>query len=209
MTFQPPPPPPPPPGPPAGGPPAGPPPGEWGPPPGQGPSGAGGFDPKSVNQFDWGILGVGALLLIFSFFDYYTVSVGPISDSTGGWHFSDGSFIGWFAFILGLAGAGVVALGLFMPHVKLPMANYAAAILLFGASAVLYILGFFIIGPDDGVCGGVSACEDAIDNAFGFGFSYWASLILVIAGAVLAMMRAQQTGATLPGPLNNMPKIGK
>lgn len=187
MSSTPPPPPPPPPAvPPAGGPQA--------------------FDPKSVNQFDWGILGIGVLLLIFSFFAYYTLDAGPISDSTGGWHFSNGSFIGWFAFIVGLAGSAVVALSIFVPSFKLPVPTYVAAIGLFLLSFVLYLIGFFAIGPD--TSGAPKEIADAIDDAFGFGFSYWASFILVIVGAVLSFLRAQQTNTALPGPLGNIPKLG-
>jgi hypothetical protein len=199
MSFQPPPPPP-------GGTPPPPPPGQWGPPPG---SGKPGFDPKSLNPLDWALLGIGALLFIFSFFEYYTVSAGGFSDSAGGWHFSDGTFIAWFAFILGLAASVIVALGIFMPAFKLPVANYVAAMGLFAVSAILYLLGFFIIGPDDSQCLGNSACENALDDAFGFGFSYWLSFILVIAGAVIALMRSQQTGAALPGALGNLPNLGQ
>src|SRR3954462_3514670 len=118
MTFQPPPPPP------GGNPPPPPPPGQWGPPPGGGyPAPQGGFDPKTVNPLDWALLGIGVVLLLFSFFEYYPVDVGIVSDSAGAWHFGSGSFIGWFAFVLGLAAAAIVALGLFMPAVKLPVAN--------------------------------------------------------------------------------------
>lgn len=202
MTFQPPPPGDQPPAPPP------PPPGQWGPPPG-GPARPGGsFDPKSVNPLDWALVGIGVLLFLFSFFEYYTVSVGGFSDSAGAWHFGSGSFIGWFAFIAGLAASVIAALGIFMPAFKLPVANYVAAIGLYALSFVLYILGFFIIGPDDAQCLGNSNCENALDDAFGFGFSYWLSLILVLAGAVLALMRAQQTGTALPGPLASMPNIG-
>ena len=202
MTFQ-----PPPPGPPGGPPAPPPPPGKWGPPPAGG-SRPGAFDPKTVNPLDWALLGIGVVLFLFSFFEYYTVSVGPYSDSASAWHFGSGSFLGWFAFIAGLAAAVIVALGLFMPTVKLPVANYVAAVGLFAISAVLYILGFIVIGPDDSSCGGNSACENAFSDAFGFGFSYWLSFILVIAGAVIALMRAQQTGAQLPGPLAGVPTIG-
>ena len=198
MSFQ------PPPGPPGGPPPPPPPPGAWGPPPG----GQSGFDPKTVNPLDWALLGIGAILFLFSFFQYYTVDYGGISVSDGGWHFGSGSFIGWFGFIAGFAAAVIVALGIFMPAFKLPVPNYVAAVGLFALSTVFYILGFFIIGPDDSACLGSSRCEDAVDNAFGFGFSYWLSLIAVIAGAVIALMRAQQTGAPLPGALGSLPNIG-
>src|SRR3954453_20181804 len=112
MTFQPrPPPPPPPPGPPAGGPPAGgPPPGEWGPPPGQGPSGAGGFDPKSVDNLDWGILGAGVLAFIFSFVSYYTYSGKGSFDNYSVDNSAWTGFFGWFAMLCALIGSAAVAL---------------------------------------------------------------------------------------------------
>src|SRR5262245_34841338 len=71
-----------------------PPPGQWGPPPG-GPAGSGGsFDPKTVNPLDWAILGIGFLIFIFSFIDFYsgaTITCGGRSaDVSGGsesaWH---------------------------------------------------------------------------------------------------------------------------
>jgi hypothetical protein len=151
---------------------------------------------------DWGIVGIGALLFIFSFFDYYSASVSyggfSASSSASGWHFSDGTWIGWFAFIIGLASAAVVALSLFLPSFKLPVATYVAAIGGFALSFVLYIIGIFVVGPD----------VNAPGFDFSPGFSYWLSLILVAAGAVLALMRAQQTNTALPGPLSGLPNIG-
>jgi hypothetical protein len=187
---------------------------QWGPPAGQ-PGGGfapqrsgGSFDPKSVNPLDWALVGIGVILLLFSFFDYYTVDAGGFSDSASAWHFGSGAIIGWLAFIAGLAAAVIAALGVFMPTVKLPVANYVAAIGLFALSTLLYILGFFIIGPDDSACLGNSQCENAFDDAFGFGFSYWLSFIVVIVGIVVALMRAQQTNTALPGALGSLPTIG-
>jgi hypothetical protein len=193
MTFQPPPPPPPPPQGPPNPPP--PPPGQWEPPSGQGPSGGGSLDPKSVNQFDWALMGIGAILFIFSFFDYYSFSYGPFSASYSAWHTAGGTWLAWFAMIIGVAAAGVVALAIFMPDLKLPMSNRALGVVLFGASTVLYVIAIF-------------AHDDFGPNG-GHGFSFWLSLILVAAGTVLSLQRAQQTNTTLPGPLNNLPKIGK
>ncbi|MDT4983006.1 MAG: hypothetical protein QOF95_496, partial [Pseudonocardiales bacterium] len=95
MTFQPPPPPPPPGGPPP--PPGGQPPGYGPPPPGAQPPGYGappppgnpygapggspygapgpGFDPKSVNPLDWGIIAAGVLAFIFSIVSFYKAKV--------------------------------------------------------------------------------------------------------------------------------------
>jgi len=211
MTFQPPPPPPPPPpGPPAGGPPAGgPPPGQWGPPPGQGPSGAGGFDPKSVDMLDWGIIAAGVLAFLFSFISYYsgvdvtyhghtqTIDAG----SASAWNdVFGGGFFGWFAMLFAILGAVVTALGIFQPNVKLPVTNRLLTVYLFVAAAVFEIIAIFVT-PGDSYLG-----ADASAN---HGAGFWLSLIVVLAGAVLALMRAQQTGTAMPGPLNNIPKIGK
>lgn len=194
MTFQPPPPPPPPPGPPT------PPPGQWGPPPGQGPSGGGSFDPKSVDRLDWAILGLGVLTFIFSTFDYYTVSASYNGYSASGSESAWNGFFGWFAALLAVVGAAAVGLTLFQPNVKLPMPNRVIAVLAFGVATLCVILALFIYP------GNVPDIK-GLDRGHGFGF--WGSLVFIIAGLVLSLMRAQQTGTALPGPLNNVPKIGK
>jgi hypothetical protein len=177
MTYQPPPPPPP-------------------PPPARNYGGQPGpaFDPKSVNPLDWGILGIGAIVFIFSFFDYYSWSLGPFSVSWSAWHFGHGLFIAWFAMVIGVAAAALVALELFMPTVKLQMPNRLAALGLFAISLVLYVIAIFA-HSDFGPSGG-------------HGFSFWLSLVLVAAGLVLSLMRVQQTGQQLPGALNNLPNLG-
>jgi len=172
------------------------------PPSAGGPSGPG-FDPKTINPYDWAILGIGVLLFIFSFFSYWTAKASyggvSISASTGGWHFSDLTFFSWFAFLFGFLAAVVVALALFVPTVKLPAPTYIASLGLFALSFVLYLIGSFAAGPDVSGAG----------FSFGPGFSQILSIILVFAGIVLTIMRAQQTGAALPGPLAKLPKIGK
>lgn len=162
------------------------------PPPAAGGPSRGAFDPKTINPYDWAILGIGVLLFIFSFFSYYTFSFGPYSTSTSGWHFSSGSAPGWFGFAVGFLSAAVVAVALFVPTITLPASGYLIATAGFALSFLLYLIGFF-----------------TLNDLLGHGFSYWLSFILVIVGAVLSLMRAQQTGTALPGPLANVPKIGK
>jgi hypothetical protein len=195
MTFQPPPPPP-------GGnpPPAPPPPGQWGPPPGGGyPASRPGFDPTTVNPLDWGILAAGVLAFIFSLFDYYTVTVSfggaSASASASAWH----GFFGWFAAIVALAAAVVVAIELFAPQVRMPFAARLIGLVLFAVATLCVIIALFVWpgGNYDG---------PGVDEGHGFG--YWASLIVIIAGLVMSLMRAQQTGTQLPGALNNLPNIG-
>jgi hypothetical protein len=186
MTFQP---------PPGETPPPPPPPGQWGPPPGgnyPAPQGSG-FDPKTVNNLDWAIVGAGVLGFIFSLFSYYTASAFGYSDSEGA--FGDGSF-GWFAALLALAAAGVVALELFAPQVKLPVPNRLLALGLFAVAFLCSLITMFI-NP-----------TDVPDKYFSHGFGYWVSFILILAGTVLSLMRLQQTGGKLPGALGNLPNIG-
>jgi hypothetical protein len=195
MTFQPPPPPP-------GNPPAPPPPpsGQWGPPPGAGqPAPKGAFDPKTVNPLDWGILGAGLLAFIFSLFDYYTVTVSfsgaSASASASAWH----GFFGWFAALLAVVGAALIAMDLFAPQIKLPIATRLAGLAAFALATLCVILALFVF-PGGNYSG------PGVDEGHGFG--YWASLIVIIAGLVLSLMRLQQTGGKLPGALANMPNIG-
>jgi hypothetical protein len=196
MTFQPPPPgenPPPPPPPP-------PPPGQWGPPPGGAAGGGSSFDPKSVNPLDWGILAAGLLAFIFSFVSYYSYSYrGHTLGHWNAWH----GFFGWFAMLLALIGSAVVAMELFAPHVKMPWPNRLVGLIAYAVATLCVILAIFVIPGDTG---GADAFGVHIDKGHGVGF--WISLIVIIAGLVLSLMRFQQTGGTLPGPLANMPNIG-
>jgi hypothetical protein len=212
MTFQPPPPPPPPPGgppppppPPPGGPPPPPPGGGYGPPP---PTGGGAFDPKSVNPLDWAILGVGLLTLIFSFFGVYKFSGNVIaSQSYSAWHdIFGGGFFAWIGMVLAVLGAAALAVGLFAPQVNLPMAARTLAFEGFALGFICEILAIFIhpkFASQSVDVGGIH-----YHASFGHGFSFWILLILTAVGTVLALMRAQQTGTKLPGPMGSLPKIG-
>ena len=185
MTFQPPPPPP------GDNPPPPPPPGQWGPPSGGGAS----FDPKNVNPLDWALLGIGLLTFIFSFISYFTASYAGYSTSTSAWH----GFFGWFATLVALAAAVVVGISLFAPQVKLPWPTYLISLGLFALATLCTIIALFTNPYPDANIPGYDT---------GHGFGYWASLILVIAGTVISLMRVQQTGTQLPGALGNLPDIG-
>jgi hypothetical protein len=207
MTFQPPPPPP------GGNPPPPPPPGQWGPPPGGGsPSSQGGFDPKNVNPLDWGIVGAGVIAFFFSFIDFYdgadveaggrsaTVDTGAYS----AWHdVIGGGFWSWFAMVFAILGAVAVAMSLFAPQVKLPLPNRLAGLALFAAAALFEIIGIFVTPGDSSSFG-----SSDVDVSLNHGFGFWISLIAILAGLVLSLMRLQQTGGKLPGALANMPNIG-
>jgi hypothetical protein len=226
MTFQPPPPPPPPPGgtppPPPPGQPYGqqppsqpygqqpaqpyaqqPPAQQWGAPaPGYGaPGGPGaGFDPKTVNPLDWALVAIGVLTFIFSFTSFYTykfsfTGFASATAKVNAWH----GFFGWFGALCALAASALIAMSFFAPQVKLPVANRLGALALYALATLCLILALFVY-PGSDVSGA------GLDKGHGFG--YWIDLILVIAGTVISLMRAQQTGTALPGALNKMPKIG-
>lgn len=163
-----------------------------------GPSGNS-FDPSSVDRRDWAILGIGFIVFIFSFFNYYKWEYNGMgisfSKTMSAWHFDHGLFIAWLAMVLTVIGAAVVAVSLFAPAVQLPAPARQLSFLSFGAGFVLYVIAIFAhsdFGP-----GG------------GHDFSFWISLVLSAAGAVVALMRAQQTGTALPGPLASLPRVGK
>jgi len=163
-----------------------------------------GFDFSKINPLDWAIVGVGVILFVFSFFGYYSfdypgVSVGGTtygggSQSFGAWHTDGGTWLAWLAMAIGVIAAVVVALQLFVPSFKLPWPSRLLALGLFTLSFLLYVIAIFAhddFGPDGG-----------------HGFSFWISLVLALVGAVLSLMRLQQTGERLPGFLAALPAIG-
>jgi hypothetical protein len=216
MTFQ-----PPPSSPPGGAPP--PPPGQWNPPPGGGgyPQGGGGagFDPKNVNPLDWSALAAGLLAFIFSFISYYTADVSLSGSCPGAaqsaldnedlpsasaWH----GFFGWFGTLLAVVGAVLIAIAIFAPQVKLPVPARLAALGAFALATLSTILALFITPGGSASSGDIGLGSCHVEGSVGHGFGYWASLVVIIVGLVLALMRFQQTGGQLPGALNNMPNIG-
>jgi hypothetical protein len=147
------------------------------------------FDPAAVDRFDWAIIGAGVLTLLFSFFDYYTVSVSIDgyggSASASAWH----GFFGWFGALAALAGS--VAL---LAHLagRLP-GNLQGRLFVLGAFAVgtLCTLLALLIFPDGGYTGpGVST---------GHGIGYWGALLFVIVGTALSYRRFTAEGGVLPG----------
>jgi len=184
-----------------------PPPQQYGPPPPQGGQSAG-FDPKTVHVLDWAIIAMGVLTFFFSFFSYYTYTVKisgggiNIGSSTGSWSAWHG-FFGWFAMLCAVIGSAAVAVTLFAPQVKLPVPNRLAGLGAYGLATLCILLALFIIPGDTG---GASAFGVHVDKGHGIG--YWASLLFILAGLVLSLMRMQAVGEQMPGPLNKIPNIG-
>lgn len=131
---------------------------------------------QNANRLDLGIMGAGVLAFIFSLFPYYTVSVngfgGLGGGSTSAWH----GFFGWFAVLLALAGAVVVALPLL--GVRLAIPTRLIALGAFAVATLFTLLALFI---DPTSTGGLVN--------IGRGFGYWATFVMVIVGLVLSVMR--------------------
>lgn len=172
-------------------------------------------DPKTVHPLDGAILGAALLALIFSFFDYYTyaakglakqgcaqISQFPGPDRAalqdlcagagyGAWH----GFFGWFGVLLAVLGAGLVALPLVTPSMRLPVPARRAApgAFLLGLIATLLSLVVIPDWPGLAALGGTSSQYDMnVDE--GPGLSYWIVLVLIGLGAVLCLVRFQQAG---------------
>lgn len=169
------------------------------PPPPPPPPGRPGADPKSINPLDWGILAAGVLAFIFSFVSYYSYSVGPFSGHVNAWH----GFFGWFAMLCALAGSALVGLALFAPTVKLPVPMRLSGLAAYALGTLCVILALFVVPGDTS-----GAAEVGIDINKGHGVGYWLSLIVILAGLVMSLMRLQQQGGQLPGALGNLPNIG-
>ena len=186
-----------------------------------------GFDPKSVNPLDWGQLAAGLIALIFSFFSYYqykpkgadakqtcsNISSAPASvrgelqDACDGitnsaWH----GFFGWFGVLLAVLGAILIALALFAPTVKLPVPTRLAAAALFVLAALSTLIALFVV--PDGDYKGQTIDSGSSDTDAGHSFSYWIVLIVIVVGAVLAIMRFLQTGGNFSDLMGNKGSSG-
>jgi hypothetical protein len=132
---------------------------------------------QNANRLDLGIIAAGVLAFIFSLFSYYTISYQALgisglgNGSTSAWH----GFLGWFAVLLALAGAVIVALPLL--GVRLAIPTRLVALGAFAAATLFTLLALFV---DPGNGGGAN---------IGRGFGYWATFVMIIAGLVLCVMR--------------------
>ena len=185
-----------------------PPPQQYGAPPPQGGQSSAGFDPKTVHVLDWAIIAMGVLTFFFSFFSYYTytvkisgggINIGSGTASWNAWH----GFFGWFAMLCAVIGSAAVAVTLLAPQVKLPVPNRLAGLGAYALATLCVLLALFIVPGDTG---GASAFGVHVDKGHGIG--YWASLLFILAGLVLSLMRMQAVGEQMPGPLNKIPNIG-
>jgi len=144
---------------------------------------------QNAHKYDLGIIGAGLLAFFLSFFPYYTVSIdGPggfgNDISASAWE----GFLSWFAVLLAVAGAVILVLNLL--KVALPVPVRLTVLGLFAAALLFTLIAFFVTPGGDG-CGGVQACEDAVD--FGRGFGFWAVLIVIVGGLALSVMRKDST----------------
>jgi hypothetical protein len=172
-----------------------PPPQEWAA-PAQPPAQSSAFNPADVSPYDWGILAAGFLAFIFSLFSYYTVTASfeglSRSGSVSAWH----GFFGWFAALLALASAALLAVHLFVPNTRL---SFPPRLMVLGgfALALLFLIIAAFVTP-----GAASASELAAAGGlhvdYGRGAGFWLSLIVILAGGVVSFLRLRETGGSLP-----------
>ena len=161
-----------------------PPPQEWAAPPPPAPAAQSGtFNPAEVSPYDWGILAAGFLAFIFSLFSYYTASFAGISASESAWH----GFFGWFAALVALLSAGLLAVHLFAPTAKLPVPVRLTVLIGFAVAALCVILA-----------GLIDAESLPSQISSGRGAGYYLSLIVILAGGVVSFLRLRETGGSLP-----------
>mgnify|MGYP003334031346 CR=1 FL=1 len=146
---------------------------------------------EMVNRLQGDVLGVVAAGLavstfLWSFLPYYTASVNFMgisqSDSVSAWH----GFFGWAAMFLAVAAAAVLLAAIV--GIELPVPAGLAALGLLGVSLLFLIIALFVIPGGD--CGGVAACEDAVD--FGHGVGYWLSLLAVLGATGITATRVRK-----------------
>ncbi len=151
---------------------------------------------QNAHKFDLGIIACGLLAFVFSMFPFYSAEVktsgGPtgfdLGDYGGGswsaWH----GFFGWFAALLALAVAILLALKLFgvlpLPGSTVRLAALAG----FGVATVSLLLAFFV-NPLPGEETSETIAGVTVEYSKGLGIGYWLCLIVVLAGLALSFMR--------------------
>jgi hypothetical protein len=137
---------------------------------------------QQAHAYDISIVAAGVLAFIFSLFSYYTVSVSVAgigaSTSESAWH----GFFGWFAALVALASSAVLAAAVF-GRVAMPFPVRLTVLVGYIVAAVCVIIALFVIPGK----------VDAPGVDYGHGIGYWISLIVIIAGAVLAYLRKDAT----------------
>jgi hypothetical protein len=110
-----------------------------------------------------------------------------VSQTYSAWH----GFFGWFAALCALAGAAVLAVEFFAPQIKLPAPGRLITAGLFALATICVLLALVVVPAADSAGSGISINK-------GHGFGYWISLIVIIAGLVLSILRLKATGGKLP-----------
>jgi hypothetical protein len=139
---------------------------------------------------DWGILAAGLLAFIFSFIDYYTYSAQGVSVSENAWH----GFFGWFAMLLAVLSAGLLAVHIFAPTAALQLPVRPTVLGGFVLAALFVIIAGFVDSRSIPKGFGIESSRSA---------GYYVSLIVILVGGVLAFLRLRQTGGKLPWEQNN------
>jgi hypothetical protein len=144
---------------------------------------------QGAHKFDLGIMAAGVIAFLAGFMPFYKLSVNVAgfggSGSWSAWH----GFFGWFAVLVALGGAVVVALSL-LNVVRLPAPTHQVAAAAFGLALVCLILALFVNPLPS--CDGVPGCST------GHGFGYWLALLVVLGGTVLSVMRMRESTAMRP-----------
>ena len=131
---------------------------------------------QEADKFDIGIVVLGIVAFLLSFFPYYTYDFGGVSGDQSAWN----GFFGWFAALVALAAAGLLGAKMLGVQVLDASMTRLACLIAFAVALLCIVLAFFVV-PDSGPW----------DEGHGFG--YWASAIVVIGGLVLSFLRKDAT----------------
>lgn len=163
--------------------------------PSQPPAARAGFDPSTVAKSDWAFFGTGFLMLIFSFFSWYS-----ISSSLG----SGGGLNGWSRWwviiqLLLLASLGVRAAQVFAGKLVKEVPGIAQV----GVAALMVVL--YLIALIQNFANSGSEGTGLYSLSSGPGFGIWACLILSLGFVYFLALSKQKEGPLpikVPGPAN-------
>ncbi|HSP37747.1 MAG TPA: hypothetical protein VLR26_08340 [Frankiaceae bacterium] len=140
---------------------------------------------RNVNNNDLGVMAGGAVVLVFSFFHWFSYGLNiigvPADISVNGWN---SGFFAWLGVLLSIAAAVLVAVRVFA-NVQLPRLQWGWGFIIFAAAALgaLLILLKLLIGYHSG----------------SRGLGLYLSLIGALVETGFAYLAFKVSGETLPG----------
>jgi hypothetical protein len=151
-----------------------------------------------ISAVDVVLVGVGVVVLVLSFFGYYTESVYGVTEYTSAWH----GFWGWFAAVAAALASLLMLAALMFPS-RFVETPYRTVLTLFLGAAAGEVGALFTSGFDTSRLDSWGVHADT-----GHGYGYWISSAAVLLGVGLSYACALHAGESQIRPIRASLTVG-